>query len=88
MRLSLIKLGISPINEFTLVLELFTLRITMTKKASDIQIGGEHYKKLKHSPLDFILANNLSYCLGQVVKYICRDKDKVRFVESKTLHRP
>ena len=45
------------------------------KKASEIQIGGDHYKKLKISPLDFILANNLSYCLGQVVKYICRDKD-------------
>lgn len=49
------------------------------KKASDIQIGGNHYQKLKHSPLDFILENNLSYCLGQVVKYICRDKeDKVQ----------
>ncbi len=47
----------------------------MRKKASEIQIGGDHYKKLKISPLDFILANNLSYCLGQVVKYICRDKD-------------
>lgn len=45
------------------------------KKASEIQIGGDHYKKLKISPLDFILANNLSYCLGQVVKYISRDKD-------------
>jgi len=49
------------------------------KKASDIQIGGNHYQKLKQSPLDFILENNLSYCLGQVVKYICRDKeDKVQ----------
>lgn len=55
--------------------KLIRLKKLMTKKASEIQIGGEHYKKLKHSPLDFILANNLSYCLGQVVKYICRDKE-------------
>jgi len=53
----------------------FMIQKKMRKKASEIQIGGDHYKKLKISPLDFILANNLSYCLGQVVKYICRDKD-------------
>ena len=50
-------------------------KIMSEKKASEIQIGGNHYKKLKNSPLDFIIANNLSYCLGQVVKYICRDKE-------------
>lgn len=47
----------------------------MLKKASENQVGGNHYKKLKSSPLDFILDNNLSYCLGQVVKYISRDKE-------------
>ena len=44
------------------------------KKASQIQIGGSHYKELKMSPLKYILANKLSYCLGNVVKYISRNK--------------
>ncbi len=50
--------------------------------ASDIQVGGGHYKTLGIQPIKFILANNLSYCLGNVVKYICRKKgteqDKVQ----------
>lgn len=58
------------------MLNLILLKNFMSeKKASEIQIGGNHYRKLKHSPLDFILENNLSYCLGQVVKYISRDKE-------------
>ena len=54
----------------------------MSKKASEIQIGGSHYKELAMSPLKYILANNLSYCLGNVVKYVSRNKgseeDKVK----------
>ena len=54
----------------------------MSKKAGEIQIGGSHYKELAMSPLKYILANNLSYCLGNVVKYVSRNKgseeDKVK----------
>ena len=50
--------------------------------ASDVQVGGGHYKVLGIQPIKFILAIKLSYCLGNVVKYICRDKgnedDKVQ----------
>ena len=43
-------------------------------KATEIQIGGSHYKELAMSPLKYILANNLSYCLGNVIKYVSRKK--------------
>ena len=36
----------------------------------------EHYKKKKIQPIDYIIANDLSFCEGNVVKYITRWKDK------------
>jgi hypothetical protein len=44
------------------------------KLASQKQVGGQHYKDLKESPLRFILANGISYCLGNSIKYISRSK--------------
>ena len=44
-----------------------------TKKATDKQIGGDHYK-LTISPLKFILANNLNFVDGNIVKYAVRNK--------------
>ena len=41
--------------------------------ASDKQVGGSHYK-LKIEPIDFITANEIPFCLANVVKYICRKK--------------
>ena len=42
-------------------------------KATDRQIGGKHYK-LPISPLKFILANNLNFVDGNIVKYAVRNK--------------
>ncbi len=44
-----------------------------TEKATDKQIGGDHYK-LPISPLKFILANNLNFVDGNIVKYAVRNK--------------
>ena len=46
------------------------------EKALDVQVGGNHYKKFKIQPIEFIMKNNLNYCQGNVIKYICRYKDK------------
>ena len=35
-----------------------------------------HYHKCKIEPIEYILANNLGFCEGNVVKYITRYKDK------------
>ena len=40
------------------------------------QEGGSHYRKHKIQPWEFVKQNNLSYFQGNVIKYICRYKDK------------
>ena len=40
------------------------------------QIGGTHYSNLAIEPIDFITANNLGSCEGNIVKYIARWKAK------------
>ncbi len=45
-------------------------------RPSDKQIGGDHYKGMKIQPSEFIEANELSWCEGNAVKYICRHKMK------------
>ena len=40
------------------------------------QIGGTHYSNLAIEPIDFITANNLGFCEGNVIKYISRWKAK------------
>jgi hypothetical protein len=42
----------------------------------DIQVDGDHYKQFKIQPIEFILANDLDYIQGNVIKYICRYKFK------------
>jgi len=46
------------------------------RDALGYQVGGDHYKKFKIQPIIFIQWNNLSFCEGNVVKYICRHKNK------------
>jgi len=40
------------------------------------QFGGSHYKNKAIQPIEYILANNLNFCEGNVIKYITRYKDK------------
>lgn len=42
----------------------------------DTQVGGEHYKKLKIQPAEFIHANGLGFLEGNAVKYVCRHRSK------------
>jgi hypothetical protein len=44
--------------------------------AFDTQVGGEHYKNMAIQPVEFITKNNLSFCAGNVVKYVCRHHAK------------
>lgn len=48
----------------------------MTNKTSDSQVGGSHYKDMLIQPLEYIIANKLSFCEGNVVKYVSRWKNK------------
>ena len=44
--------------------------------ALNTQIGGSHYKNLPIQPVEFIERNNLGFCAGNVIKYVCRYKNK------------
>ena len=44
--------------------------------ASDTQIGGAHYKDMAIQPAHFIFANSLGFHVGNVIKYVCRYREK------------
>jgi hypothetical protein len=44
----------------------------MTDNPKDYQIGGNHYTTQEIQPIDYILANELDFCEGNVVKYVTR----------------
>tara|TARA_R110000803_G_scaffold204694_1_gene270885 strand:+ start:131 stop:475 length:345 start_codon:yes stop_codon:yes gene_type:complete len=45
-------------------------------KAINKQVGGSHYKEMAEQPIEFITANQLGFCEGNAIKYICRYKAK------------
>jgi hypothetical protein len=44
--------------------------------ALDKQVSGSHYKQFKIQPIEFITKNNIPFIEGNVIKYICRWRDK------------
>ena len=48
---------------------------TINKKKNN-KISPQHYSKYKIEPIDFIQANDLGFCEGNVIKYVLRHKDK------------
>lgn len=40
------------------------------------QEGGDHYKKLKIQPIEYIHANGIPFAEGSVIKYVSRWRDK------------
>lgn len=40
------------------------------------QVGGNHYKKYKIQPVEFIVKNNIGFCEGNIIKYVLRFKEK------------
>jgi len=45
-------------------------------KASDRQVGGDHYKGMAIQVSEFNHKNGLGWCEGSIVKYVCRHKLK------------
>lgn len=46
------------------------------EKVKNTQVGGDHYRIMAIQPIEFIEANNLGYCVGNVIKYVCRYRRK------------
>jgi hypothetical protein len=40
------------------------------------QVAGDHYRKLKIQPVEYIHANQIGYFEGNVIKYVTRWRDK------------
>jgi hypothetical protein len=45
-------------------------------RAMTKQVGGTHYKDMAIQPVEFIIANGLGFCEGNIIKYTCRYKQK------------
>lgn len=45
-------------------------------EADKVQVAGTHYKKLGVQVWDYIIANELDYFQGSIIKYVTRWKDK------------
>jgi hypothetical protein len=50
-------------------------RCEVNERPTDRQVGGNHYQ-MPIQPVEFIQRNNLGFCEGNVVKYVCRHKTK------------
>lgn len=46
------------------------------EKIKNTQVGGDHYRFMAIQPVEFIEANNLGYCVGNIIKYVCRYRRK------------
>lgn len=46
------------------------------QKALDMQVAGDHYKKMKIQPVEFIHTNSIGYIEGNIIKYVCRWRAK------------
>ena len=44
--------------------------------ALEVQVGGSHYKDKAIQPVEYIHANHLGFCEGNVVKYVSRWRQK------------
>ena len=53
-----------------------TVPFQSTGSALTAQIGGDHYRKLKIQPVEYIHANNIPFIEGCIIKYASRWRDK------------
>jgi len=44
--------------------------------ALEVQVGGSHYKDKAIQPIEYIHANGIGFCEGNVIKYVTRYKEK------------
>lgn len=50
--------------------------MTTDTPALAVQVGGDHYKKLKIQPIEYIHANGIPFAEGSAIKYLTRWRDK------------
>jgi hypothetical protein len=53
-----------------------TTDLMQTSNALDVQVGGDHYKKYKIQPVEYLAANGIEFMPGCAIKYLSRYRDK------------
>lgn len=54
----------------------------LPQSALEVQVGGDHYKRLKIQPVEYCIANRMDFFQKDIVKYISRRKgDKAKRLE-------
>jgi len=51
-------------------------KLNRFKTAMQRQEGGLHYKSFAIQPIEFCQKNYLNYCESNVIKYVCRHRNK------------
>ena len=46
------------------------------KSPLEVQVGGDHYKKMAIQPFEYLHANQIPFLEGNVIKYVSRWKSK------------
>jgi hypothetical protein len=69
----LVKADGKFVDYYTAVGEYFGKRAHSPLEAQE---GGSHYKGFSIQPAEFNQKNALNWCEGNVVKYVCRHRDK------------
>lgn len=69
------KIGLDPKDFMKEIPEPPQNRI-LPQTALTKQVGGSHYKDLKIQPVEYIHANKIPFCEGNVIKYVSRWRDK------------
>ena len=54
----------------------YILRKMKEESSLEKQVGGAHYKDCAIQPIEYIEKNNLTFCEGNIVKYITRHRTK------------
>lgn len=50
--------------------------LSVVDKPSNVQVGGDHYKDMVIQPSEFIHKNRIPWNDGNVIKYVCRHRNK------------
>ena len=50
--------------------------IIMKPMEQNKQVGGNHYDRMKIQPITFIVDNDIPFIEGNIIKYVCRWRDK------------
>ena len=56
--------------------KLISDKVYAANNATSEQVGGSHYKDMKIQPIEFIHKNNIPFMEGNIIKYICRHRNK------------